>query len=281
MASSSSAKKVARVAAKSGSGAPVGKDPAKSKNWLFYGGIFLIVALGAGIVLFARDKNEGAGANTTAPKANLQDGEPYDHWHAAFAISVCGTEVAALQDGPTDVLGIHTHGDSLIHIHPFTRSASGERATLGKYFPQVGIKVTDTGFQLPDGLTLEDGSTTVKEGETTCGGEEGELVLAKWADATTAIGSPPDKIYRENFADVRFLEDYSAFTLAFVPVGSEDIEAPASSAEIETLGAADGGAPAPTSAGGSTETIPTETLPATDETVPAEETPTTAAGAAE
>jgi hypothetical protein len=82
MATSSSAKKVARVAAKSGSGAPRGAEPAKSKNWMFYAGIFVIVALGAGIVLFARDKNEGAGANTTAPKANLQDGEPYDHWHA-------------------------------------------------------------------------------------------------------------------------------------------------------------------------------------------------------
>jgi hypothetical protein len=240
MASSSSAKKVARVAAKSGSGRPAG-DPARSKNWLFYLGVVAIVALGAGIVLFARSENEGAGANDVSPRANLGDGQPSDHWHASFAINVCGKELPVLQDGVTDVSGIHTHGDGLIHVHPFTRTAAGSRATMGKFFDQVSLTVTDEGFQLPPGVTVEGGGSTVKVGETTCGGEEGELVLAYWEDARTAGSSAPDEIIREGFRGVRFESDLTAFTLAFVPKGSTDIAAPSSSAEIEALGAADAG----------------------------------------
>ncbi|MFN8016818.1 MAG: hypothetical protein U0P45_01710 [Acidimicrobiales bacterium] len=255
MATSSSAKKVARVAAKSGSGRPAGTAESNSRNWLFALGIVAIVLLGAGIVFVARDKNGGALDNTKKPRANLQNGEPYDHWHAAFAIEVCGKELAALQDGPTDVMGIHTHGDGLIHIHPFTRTASGERANLGKFWKQVSLTVTDEGFELPKGVTVEGKGSTVKEGVTTCGGKPGELVLAEWKDAKTAAKNPPDKIYRSNFADVNFKNDYSAYTLAFVPKGSTDINPPSSAANIEQLGSADSGGSS--SGGSSTATVPT------------------------
>lgn len=255
MASSSSAKKVARVAAKSGSGTPAGASTGSSRNWLFGLGIVVIIALGIGVVAMARSENEGYGNNTTPPKANLQNGDPFDHWHAAFAIEVCGTELDPVQDGPTDVQGIHTHGDGLIHIHPFTRSAAGKRATMARYFKQVGLTVTDTGFELPDGMTMADGATTVKEGETTCAGKPGELVMAHWEDAATAAGTKPDKIYRGDFGDIRFTEDLGAFTLAFIPKGQDDdIVAPASAADIVSLGAADAGG-TPTD-GSATETVP-------------------------
>lgn len=255
MASSSSAKKVARVAAKSGSGKPAGASTGSGRNWMFGLGIVAIIALGIGVVAMARSENEGLGSNSTPPKANLQNGEPFDHWHAAFAIEVCGTELGPLQDGPTDVQGIHTHGDGLAHIHPFTRTAAGKRATLSRYFKQVGLTVTDTGFELPEGMEMEGGGTTVKEGETTCGGKEGELVLAHWKDAATAAGTEPDKIYRSGFGDIRFSEDLGAFTLAFVPKGSTDIAVPSAAAEIESLGAADAGG-TPTD-GGATDSVPT------------------------
>ncbi len=254
MAGSSSAKKVARVAAKSGSGRPADSG-ANQRNWLFVVAIVAIVALGVGIVLFARDENGGAGNNATPPRANLGDGEPSDHWHAAFAVNVCGKEISPLQDGPTDVEGIHTHGDGLVHIHPFTRSASGKRATMGKFFKQVSFKVTDEGFQLPEGITTEDGGTTVKEGVTTCGGKPGELVMAHWKDAVSADGAKPDKIIRSDFSSVRFTEDGGAFTLAFVPKGSTDIPAPSTAAEIQSLGAVDAGGGA-TSGGGTAVTVP-------------------------
>lgn len=246
MASSSSAKKVARVAAKSGSGRPPSAAAAKQRNWLFAVAIVAIVLLGVGVVALARGKTEPLD-NKKPPRANLQDGQPYDHWHSAFAIEVCGKELAAVQDGPTDVLGIHTHGDGLIHIHPFTRTASGNRATIGKFFDQTSLTVTDTGFQLPEGATVEGKGTTVKEGVTTCGGKEGELVMAFWKDAKTAQAGKPDKVITKDFSAARFTNDYSAYTLAFVPKGSKDIDPPSSAADIEQLGAADsGGSSAPT-----------------------------------
>jgi len=260
MASSSSAKKVARVAAKSGAGKSSSESSGSGRNWLFGLGIVAIIALGIGVVAMARSENGGLGDNSTPPKANLQNGDPFDHWHAAFAVEVCGNELDPLQDGPTDVQGIHTHGDGLIHIHPFTRTAAGERATLERFFKQVSFTVTDSGFQLPDGMTMEDGATTVKEGETKCGGKEGELVLAHWKDAASAAGTKPDKIYRSGFGDVRFSEDLGAYTLAFVPKGSTDIDPPASAADIESLGAADAGG-SPTDSG--TATVPVTSDPGT------------------
>ncbi|MGN6693324.1 MAG: hypothetical protein ACTHN0_04035 [Aquihabitans sp.] len=243
MASSSSAKKVARVAAKSGSGKPAGAASGSSRNWLFALGIVVIIALGAGVVLMARNENGGYGDNSTPPKANLQNGDPFDHWHAAFAIEVCGTELDPLQDGPADVQGIHTHGDGLVHIHPFTRAAAGKRATLQKFFNQVSLKVTNDGFELPEGMKMDDGSTTVKVGETTCAGKPGELVLAHWKDAATAAGTKPDKIYTKDFGSVRFTEDLGAYTLAFIPKGqTSSIKPPSAAADIESLGAADSGA---------------------------------------
>lgn len=255
MASSSSAKKVARVAARSGGGSKANKQAA----WLFPAAIVAIVALGIGIVVFARSKNAGIGDNDQKPRARLTDSSAYDHWHASFATSVCGKEQAAPQDVQEDILGIHTHGDGLAHIHPFSLRASGERATLGKFFDQVGLVVTDDGFKGPDGKVY-------KAGETTCGGKETELVLAHWKDATTAASNKPDKITRSGFRSVRFSENYGAYTLALVPKGSTDIAPPSSSAEIETLGAQDGGTSgdtAPTPEGttpaetGSTDTTPT------------------------
>ncbi len=57
-----------------------------------------------------------------------------------------------------------------------------------------------------------------------------------------------------------FTEDLGAFTLAFVPKGSTDINPPASAADIESLGAADAGG-TPTDSG--TATVPVTSDPGT------------------
>lgn len=234
MASSSSAKKVARVAARSGGGA----SAKKQANWIFPVAIVSIVALGIGAVVYARSQNSGGSGNDTPPRAQLSQGQAADHWHNAFAISVCGKEQPPLNDVGTDVLGIHSHGDGLIHIHPFATRAAGKNATMKRFFDQVQLKVTDQGFETSAGQTY-------KEGETTCGGKPGEVVLAHWKDAATAPGKAPDKIYRKGFSGVRFTEDLGAFTLAFVAKGSTAISPPSASAQTETLGACDGANPPP------------------------------------
>jgi hypothetical protein len=262
MASSSSAKKVARVAARSGGGSSANKQA----NWLFPAAIAVIIVLGIGIVVYARSENGGGTANDTPPRAQLVQGQPFDHWHAAFAIDVCGKEQPPPTDAETDVLGIHTHGDGLIHIHPFASRAAGKNATLKRFFDQVGLKVTDDGFETSDGKTY-------KEGETTCGGKPGEVVLAHWKDATTAASTEPDQIYRKDFPSVRLSEDLGAYTLAFEEKGATDIPAPSAAAQIEQLGAVDGGSTSSNApeTGGEAPADP-GTEPATDSTAPASAT---------
>ncbi len=220
MASSSSAHKVARVAAKSGPG----QHSNKAKNWLFPLAIVALVVLGVGIVAVARSQNQGSGDNTTPPRANLQDGKPSDHWHQAFAVNICGREQPAFPTTSTDPLGIHTHGDGLIHIHPFTVRAAGSRATMSKFWDLMGLTVTDDGIKMPDGKIY-------KEGATTCDGKPAELVMAYWKDVATAETAKPTKIYRSNFSSVAFTHDLGAYTLAFVPKGTTEIPAPSSSQE--------------------------------------------------
>ncbi len=98
-------------------------------------------------------------------------------------------------------------------------------------------------------------------------------MVAHWKDATTAASNKPDKIFRSDFASIRFTENYGAYTLALIPKGTTAIAAPSSSAEIETLGAADGGTP------GDTSPTPEGTTPteSSDTTTAPEVTSTTAA----
>ena len=221
MASSSSAKKVARVAARSNA-----NSKNKGANWLFPVVIVAIIAAGIGVLAYARSQNAGTGDNDTPPRAQLSEGSAYDHWHAAFAVNVCGKEIGPFSDVGADVLGIHAHaGEALIHIHPFSIRASGENARMQVFFDQVGLEVTDTGFKTPDG-------DVYKEGETTCGGKPTELVMAHWKKPMEGgQDAEPDEIIRSGFGDVPFTADLEAFSLALLPKG----EVPALPAGVSSL----------------------------------------------
>jgi hypothetical protein len=125
-----------------------------------------------------------------------------------------GQFLAPFTDAQQDVLGIHTHGDGLIHIHPFTDSAAGRKATLGLFLDQVGVSMTN------DTLTLATGQT-FKEGQTKCqGGKDGELQVAKWNDVNdAAAGKKPNEIFTSGFDQIR-LGANNSFTIAFMPPGS-------------------------------------------------------------
>ena len=279
MPSSDSASKVARAASR-GSG---GGKAAKQNVWFFPLIIVVLLAGGIGLVAFARGEHGGTSANDTPPRARLNETSPFDHWHAAFAVNVCGDELPVLYDTGPDLLGIHTHEDGLIHIHPFSTQAAGKRATLKRFFDQVGLKTSDKAVELPAGLAED---TVYRAGETTCGGQDAEWVLAHWKNASTANSTSPDQIIRKDFSSVLLSEDLGAYTLAFVPVGETDIAAPEVSSQTAELGAIDGGTTpldAPQVADPGATTVPgdvTATTVAgepTDTTVPAD-SPTTTAG---
>jgi hypothetical protein len=214
MGKASSAKKVARAARAGGT-----RRPGQRRQIGFPLLIAGVVIAGVLLVVFARDSREV----NAAPRS--QANEESDHWHAALGIYQCDrflfdgtTEGGAfLTDLLDDPLGIHTHQDGVIHIHPFTDAAGGRNARMRIFFDDVAIDASDSRVEFPDGTVWD-------EGETTCtvDGEEvpGQIVLARWNSAQDAAdGQRPSEIFTDDFGDARFRADGEYFTFAFLPEG--------------------------------------------------------------
>ncbi|MGI9595610.1 MAG: hypothetical protein ACR2QK_05600 [Acidimicrobiales bacterium] len=173
-------------------------------------GLILLAGLAA-VVFFAVNRESNIGV---APEANV------DHWHSAYLIHECGNDLPASGefDNPA---GLHTHGDGLLHLHPFNPSASGNNATIGEYFAGAGATITDDAFVsgisdvFPITLSEADG----------CNGEDAILQLAVWENAFDEVSSP--EIITENIADFPFTSPGMAITLALLPEGSEIPRPPA------------------------------------------------------
>jgi hypothetical protein len=210
----------------------------------------VIMVLGVALVAFAANDRK---SETDVPPVLG------DHWHAAVGFYICDQFEPDIAEFESRV-GIHTHGDGVIHIHPSSAAGAGENATLGTFLEGAGVTLTDTE------LTMGDKSW--KEGDQKCGDEDGELVVAQWKDVQSSDEKPA--LIRRDFDSIRFREDGEGYTIAFVPEGTTDIPKPASAAQLQALGAADDPtATTSTSAGatdttapGATTTVPT-TAPAT------------------
>jgi hypothetical protein len=149
-----------------------------------------------------------AGASTTTSTV------PANTPRTLAAGDVPGQYQAPPTDATQDVLGIHTHGDGLIHIHPFANSVAGRNATLGVFLNQVGISMTNTTLVLPSGGTFEAGKTKC------AGGKDAVLQVAKWDHSDAAArGDKPNQIFTSGFDKVR-LGANASFVIAFMPSGS-------------------------------------------------------------
>jgi hypothetical protein len=209
MGKASSAKKVARAARAGGS-----RRPGQRRQLGFPILVAAIVIVGVSLVLFARDNREA-----NAEPRSAANEEP-DHWHAALGIYQCSRFIfdGTPEGGPffSDLLddpqGIHTHGDGVIHIHPFLDSAGGRNARMQIFFDDIGLEASDSRVTFPDGTVWD-------EAETTCGDDDepGQIVLARWNSAQAAAdGERPSEIITEDFGDARFRADREYFTFAFI-----------------------------------------------------------------
>lgn len=79
-----------------------------------------------------------------------------DHWHASYQIYV-GDELQPRI--PEWESGVHTHGDGIIHIHPFQGYEEGQGASIGKFFEYGGGELTGITMRIP-GF-----STTYRDGD--------------------------------------------------------------------------------------------------------------------
>ena len=119
----------------------------------------------------------------------FEQGNPrgFDHWHVAFGFYVCDAYLPILEDPGRDPDGIHTHGDGVIHVHPFHGGAAGENAVMAVFEEAAGISLDADGFSVP-GAIVETGDG--------CGGTPGEIRFLVNGDEV--VGDPSD--YR--FADM-------------------------------------------------------------------------------
>ncbi len=272
MGKASSNKKVAR-AAKAGGGRA---RAAGERNLLFPTALAAVVILGTLLVVYARSER-----TATAQDAPIAF---EDHWHSSYGFYVCDTfqpdlvEFTAPQNG-----GTHTHGDGLIHVHPFSTARSGENATVVNWIRDGGA-VLGGGDDLTDSSLGIPGGETLTEGEDSCEGLDGDPIVqvAVWDSAADAVdGQDPDRVVTEDFGSVRFETDGMAFTIAFAPEGAE-LPPPPSTESLSgvgsDLGVDAGEIPADAELDedfGDAEDTGTEDT-GTEDTDPADETTTTA-----
>lgn len=194
--SPSSTRKLAKVARSS-----KGSSIRERSDRTFPLAIAAIVVVGSLLVVYGRSQ-----------RANAQDIQPrlaLDHWHAAYGLYICGTFQPVPTDRNGDEVGIHTHDDNVIHIHPSSSAAAGDRATIGLFFDEVGLSVENGTIVTPDGQRYDSGETTCPDGTV------GQTVLVAWPSADDP-NAPPTMI-RGDINDTVFERDRMAFTLAFVP----------------------------------------------------------------
>jgi hypothetical protein len=259
MGKASSAKKVARAARAGGS-----RRSGQRRQLGFPAAIVAVIVIGLVLVVVARQSNQASADSANPPQPNQ------DHWHEAYGTYICDRFLTNVADKGADALGIHTHEDGLIHIHPFTTAAAGKQATLGKFFDDTGLEVSDSSIKLPAADPFN--GRLYKEGETTCGGKPATVKVVHWKSAIAASqGATADTGYTSGFGGIRLSQDLGAFTFAFVPAGTK-IPPPPEAAQIQQKATVDSGQTSPDQSGSTT--LPIETTPptSTPETTPASTT---------
>jgi hypothetical protein len=140
-----------------------------------------------------------------------------DHIHAALGINVCGfpAENAPSFDfkagegtSQNSKAGLHSHGDGLIHIHPFISDEEGDNATVGLFMEYGGFEVDEEHMALWDDLNVTNGDPC----------PDGRTGSVRWAvNGEEQDGNPAD--YKP--------EDQDVIEIAFLPDGEPIPEPPA------------------------------------------------------
>src|SRR4051794_4648834 len=111
MGKASSSKKQAR-AARTGRGRT--KRAGARGAWLLPGVMAGVVVLGTMGVVFSKGENSASAGERPRIAAAGRAG---DHWHAAYAFYLCDKFTPPVSS-QTDPVGIHTHGEGVIHSLP-------------------------------------------------------------------------------------------------------------------------------------------------------------------
>lgn len=257
MATSSSAKKVAKLASRG-----------KGKKVRFSGGttfptvMTVVCLLMLGLIVYA--KASIPGEETGKP-------QPGDEWVASYAFRVCdeeftlsGTPDELLKDASTgnpDSLASGqslSDSDGIIHYHPQEGGATGRKAKLGVFLSTYGVKVSTSKLEVPE-AQMGAGETNVWDIDenpflgTSCEGEDATIKVRVWDDYTS--GAFQDFV--TGFSDLRITKNGMVFVIAVVPTDQDfEIPRPASVCDLENFGAIGSG---DLCGGGGTDTTAVDT----------------------
>lgn len=241
----SSAKKVARLAQRG-----KGKKVRFQGGLLFPGAIILTILMGLVTVVYARESRPDPGSGP--PQVG-------DHWHAAYGFYICDTWLPVFTDDKEEqtvdpqtgaqqlvndeyaLTGVHTHGDGVIHFHPFSTRAVGKRAKLKVFLDVYDVKLSRERLEMPASegggvWDVDDGFPETGIGSA-CFGENMEIKVVAWDFFTD---TDDGQTYITDIDNVPLRNDGMVFAIAAVPRGKV-VPMPEWASRLPELGAADGG----------------------------------------
>ena len=178
----------------------------------------LVILVGSVGVLGATAPIGSASIVSQASKASTGSAPRVgDHWHIAWGVYVCDKFVKLPEPKGNDPVGIHTHGDGLIHAHPFSEKAAGKNATLARFFETENIKVGNNSIKL---------GTTTYFGGKDCGGKKTSLSVQRWK----SLASKTPEVIPGDASKIA-LVDQQMIVFALAPEGAI-IPAPPSKDEL-------------------------------------------------
>ena len=175
------------------------------------------IVIGAVVVIGVALVWLSASTNKSAAEVSPKIGE---HWHAYLGVNVCGTwlpnaptfEENAAASNATARAGIHSHGDGLMHTHPYTPQEAGKNATTGRFLAEGGWSLSSTSMELWDGTTHANGDECTVDGKK-------EPSVVQWA--TGFPGKPwSGKAMSGDPAKYKF-RDGEIVAVYFLPKGSK------------------------------------------------------------
>jgi hypothetical protein len=233
VASSSSTKKAAKLAQKG-----KGRKVRFQGGTVFPAAVALTLILGVALIAYARQ---------TLPAADSSRPTINDHWHAAYGFYLCDTWYQ-LQGNleETDAngqflnqnflrTGIHSHGDGVMHWHPYTSRAVGKNATLGVFLDTYDVQLTNESLTFPASQPGMGTTDKYVEGETKCGGEDAELAVKAWGSYSDTDGG---KRYIANMDRIHLDNDGMVFGIYVTAKDAPQVMPPWAKDLVE-LGAAD------------------------------------------
>lgn len=137
-----------------------------------------------------------------------------DHWRIPYGIWTCD-----MNDGTggwlppfestDDPVGIHSHDDGVISIHPFSTEAAGEQAVAGLFFLSMRAELSDSAIVLDDG-------TVLGEDESCVDGSDPTIHLRRWD-----LEGTPLEIITEDLAATRFTSSDQIWAFVHAPLDAE------------------------------------------------------------